>query len=151
MKKEEIIKLNDKEYTLQFNRESFLKIDMLCNVSKSMQIIHKPLYKFYDNEELTDDFDFSKLEISDEQIEKEIELKTNTLKKLGERAFLVWLKPNHNLNISDVKEILKPYWEDEEKSAFIGSKIGEFLRKCVEIRDEYNEERKNLKAQTNKE
>ena len=35
MKKEEIIELNGIEYTLQLNRDSFLKIDQYCDIAKS--------------------------------------------------------------------------------------------------------------------
>jgi hypothetical protein len=67
-----------------------------------------------------------------------------------ERAFFIWLYPNHKLTIRQVKEIVKPYLEDEEKANFIGSKLGYYLQESVSIRDSYNEERKNLKAQVNK-
>jgi len=39
MKKNEIIELNGKEYTLELNRDSFLQIDKICNVKNSMEII----------------------------------------------------------------------------------------------------------------
>ena len=43
MKKNEIIELNGKEYTLELNRDSFIKIDRLCNVEKSMEIINNTI------------------------------------------------------------------------------------------------------------
>jgi hypothetical protein len=148
MKKNEIIKLNGTEYTLELNRDSFIQIDRLCNIQKSMSIIQEELYNYVD--EIDDDFNPESLIIDDEEIEKKVALKEETLKKIVERAFLIWLYPNHHLKQSEVKEILKPYFEDEEKARWIGEKLGQYLQECVEIRDNYNQERKNLKAQANK-
>ena len=150
MKKNEIIELNGVEYTLELNRYSFLQIDKLCNIQKSMNIIQRGLYDYIDEQDLTDDFDVNSLSISDEEIEKEVELKQKTLHKIIERAFLIWLNPNHHLKPSEVSEILKPYFEDDEKAQYIAEKYGQFLQECVEIRENYNEEQKNLKAQINK-
>ena len=46
MKKNEIIELNGVEYTLELNRDIFLKIDKLCNIQKSMNIIYIGLYDY---------------------------------------------------------------------------------------------------------
>ena len=150
MKRNEIIELNGVEYTLELNRESFLQVDKLCNIEKSMNLLRKDLYDYLDDEELTDDFDLSKLNVDEDKLEKDIEERENKLKDIIERAFLIWLNPNHHLNISQVREILKPYFEDEEKYEWLGEKYGKYLQECVEIRDQYNAERKNLKAQANK-
>ena len=148
MKRNEIIELNGVEYTLELNRESFIQIDKICNIEKSMQIINKGLYEYID--EIDDDYNPFENSVDDEQIEKEIAQKEQTLFKIVERAFFIWLYPNHKLTITQVKEIVKPYLEDEEKAKWIGEKLGEYLQKCVEIREEYNQERKNLKALANK-
>ena len=148
MKKNEIIELNGVEYTLELNRESFLQIDKICNVQKSMEIIQRGLYDYV--EEIDDNYNPFEDITTDEDIEKEVKLKEDTLYKIVERAFFIWLFPNHKLPISKVKEIIKPYLEDEEKALWIGEKLGEYLQKCVEIREEYNQERKNLKALANK-
>ena len=150
MKRNEIIELNGKEYTLELNRDSFIQIDKLCNIQKSMSIVQKNLYEYMDEEELDDDFNPDSVIVNDEELEKEVELKEKTLYKIIERAFLIWLYPNHHLKPSEVKEILKPYFEDEKKAGWLGEQYGKFLQECVEIREQYNEERKNLKAQTNK-
>ena len=150
MKKNEIIELNGKEYTLELNRDSFIQIDRLCNIQKSMDIMQRGFYKYYDDEELSDDFDLSTLSVNEDEIKKEVELKEKTLYKIIERAFLIWLNPNHHLNITEVKELLKPYFEDEKKAQFIVEKYGQYLQECVEIREAYNQEVKNLKAQANK-
>ena len=148
MKRNETIELNGVEYTLELNRDSFLQIDKICNVAKSMQIINKPLYDYV--EEIDDNYNPLESLPNDEDFEKEVELKSETLNKMTERAFFIWLYPNHKLTISQVREIIRPYLEDEEKAEFIGERLGYFLNECVSIRESYNEERKNLKAQANK-
>lgn len=148
MKKNEIIELNDFEYTLELNRDSFLKIDQYSNLQKSMGTIQKELIDHID--EIDDNTDPFATEVNEEEIEKRIEEKLNTLYRVIERAFWIWLYPNHKLPISEVKQILTPYFEDEEKFEYISEKYGEYLQKCVEIRNNYLEEQKNLKAQANK-
>lgn len=148
MKRNEIIKLNGVEYTLELNRDSFLQIDKICHVAESLNIIYRGLYEYVD--EIDDNYDPFANNVSDEDLVAELELKSKTLDKLCTRAFFIWLYPNHKLPISKVQEILKPYFEDEEKSKFIGEKVGQFLQECVQIRQEYNIQEKNLKAQINK-
>ena len=152
MKKNEIIELNGTEYTLELNRLSFLQIDKLCNVDKSMEISRRGFYQYMDNVEIDDNFDVDTLndDLSDEAIEKEGEIKEKTMRNLLERSFLIWLNPNHHLKISEVKEILKPYLDDEEKARWLFGKFGEYLQECYQIRESYNEQRKNLKAQASK-
>lgn len=152
MKKNEIIELNGTEYTLELNRQSFLQIDKLCNIDKSMEISRRGFYQYLDDVEIDDNFDIDSLnvDLSDEAIEKEAKLKEKTMRNLIERAFLIWLNPNHHLNITQVKEILKPYLDDEEKAKWLFGKYGEYLQECYQIRESYNEQRKNLEAQINK-
>lgn len=154
MKKNEIIELNGKEYTLELNRDSFVKIDKLCNISKSLEIINRDFYKYMDDVELSDDYnpleDSTMDDLKDENLQKEIELKDKTLKQLIERSFLLWLYPNHKLSITEIRDILKPYFEDEKKAEWLGEKVGEYLKECREIRETYVEEEKNLKALANK-
>lgn len=147
MKKNEIIELNGVEYTLELNRDSFLQIDKICNVQKSMEVIQKGLYEYVD--EIDDDYNPLENAVTDEEIEKEVKLKEDTLNKIVVRSFFIWMYPNHKLTISQVKEILKPYLDDEKKAEWLGEKLGQYLQECVEIRQEYNKERKNLKAQAN--
>ena len=148
MKRNEIIELNGVEYTLELNRDSFLKIDQYSNLKKSMDTVKKDLYEHI--EEIDDDTDPFAETISDEQIEEAVNEKMETLCRLLERAYWIWLYPNHKLSISQVKEILKPYYEDEKKFEWISEKYGEYLQACVEIKNEYSEQQKNLKAQANK-
>lgn len=148
MKKNEIIELNGVEYTLELNRDSFLKIDQYSNIQKSMEIVQKDLYEHID--EIDDNTDPFAKNISDEDIENAMNEKINTLHKIIERAFWIWMYPNHKFPISKVQEILKPYYDDNKKFEYISERYGEYIQKCVEIRNEYLEEQKNLKALANK-
>jgi len=148
MKRNEIIELNGQEYTLELNRESFVAIDQHCNINKSMEIIQRSLYDY--KEEVEDDYDPFASIPSDEEIEKEVLLKEETLDKIIVRSFHVWLYPNYKLSLTQVRELVKPYLEDKEKAEWIGQKLGEYLKASVEIKQQANEERKNLIAQANK-
>lgn len=148
MKRNEIIELNGVEYTLELNRDSFLQIDKICNIEKSMRILKENPYEYV--EEIDDNYNPFEDVMSEEELDEFVEEKETVLKKLVERAFFIWLYPNHKLTISQVKEIVAPYLEDEEKSNFIGDKLGYYLQECISIRESYNEERKNLRAQVNK-
>lgn len=150
MKKNEIIELDGKEYTLELNRDSFIQIDRVCNIKKSVEIIYRNMYDYYDDKELDDNFNPELLLVSDEDIEKEVKLKEETLEKLVVRAFFIWLYPNYKMPLTKVRELVLPYINDEEKSQWISEKTGIFLQECIDIRQEYNQELKNLKAQVNK-
>ena len=150
MKKNEIIELNGKEYTLELNRDSYVQIDKLCNIQKSMSFIQKDLYDYMDDVEIDDNFDVNSLNINEESLIEETELKEKTFYKIIERAFLIWLYPNHKLNITQVRELLKPYWEDTKKGVWLTEQYGKYLEECVKIKNDYIEEQKNLKALANK-
>ena len=151
MKKNEIIELNGQEYTLELNRDSYIQIDKLCNISKSLEIINRDFYKYIDEEEISDDFDPTKmLDITDENIQKEVELKEKTLYRLIERSLYLWLYPKYGFTITKVKEIIKPYLEDENKANELGELVGKYLNECLQVREQYIEEQKNLKALANK-
>ena len=55
MKRNDIIELNGVEYTLTLNRETFLQIDKLCNIQKTMDIIYKNLYDYMDDNKNNND------------------------------------------------------------------------------------------------
>jgi len=151
MKKNEIIELNGEEYTLELNRDSIIQIDKLCDINKTMNIINRDFYTYIDEEEISDDFDPTKmLDISDEKIQEEVELKDKAIHKIMERSFYLWLYPNHKLTFKQVQELLKPYLENEEKASWLGDKLIEYIEKSKDIRDTYIEEQKNLKALANK-
>lgn len=148
MKKNEIITLDGKEYTLELNRDSFLKIDQYTNFQKSVGVIKENLYEY--KEEIDENEDPFADVITDEEMDKIVEEKDNTLKKMITRAFWIWLYPNHKLNINQVEEILKSEFNDDDKYDKLVEKYSELLNECVEIKTQYEEERKNLKAQANK-
>ena len=57
MKLNEIIELNGKEYTVELNRESILKIDQYTNVKKANEKIHETVLTDKSEIELKDDED----------------------------------------------------------------------------------------------
>lgn len=148
MKRNEVIELNGVEYTLELNRDSFLQIDKICNIQKCFELIKSNPYEYI--EEIDDNYNPLENMITDEDLEKSIEDKEKALHNITEKAFFIWLYPNHKLTISEVKNILKPYFDDVEKSQYISEKLGYCLQECISMREAYNQERKNLKAQINK-
>lgn len=148
MKRNEIILLNGEEYTLELNRDSFLKLDQYTNFQKSNETINKNLYEYVD--EIEDNEDPFANTITDEELDKAIEEKENTLKRMVVRAFWIWLYPNHKLKLSEVERLLKDKFEDSEKYEELVNLYSRLLKDCVEIKENYENERKNLKAQTNK-
>lgn len=148
MKKQEIIELNGQEYTLTFNRESYIKIDQYSNIKNTFRVVNSGLYDYID--EITDEDNPFEKEFDFEAMDLEIERKENIFKRMITRGFYILLYPEHQLKISEVEQLLKPYFGDEEKEEELSDKFGECLAKCIQIRNEYNEERKNLKAQANK-
>ena len=148
MKRTEVVTLNGKEYTLELNRDSFLQIDKICDIQKSLEIVQRGLYNYID--EIDDNYNPLKEMPDKESMEKEVKLKEATLKKIVERAFFIWLYPNHQLPISEVKKIIEPYFESEEKAEEIGTMLGTYLKECVSMTQNYDEQEKNLKAQASK-
>lgn len=148
MKKNEIIELNGKEYTLELNRESAIRIEQYTNLQKTMREINKPLINYVDEiEKGTNPFEN---EIDFDLMEQEAENKLKNLHKIIENAFWIWLYPNHKLDKDEVSKIIAPYYETDEKMEFISKKYSELMEKSTEINQKYLEELKNLKAQTNK-
>lgn len=145
MKKNEIIELNGVEYTLELNRDSFIQIDKICNVTESMKVLSRNMYDYIN--EIDDNYNPLENITTDDDITKEIEIKSEILNKLLIRSFFIWLYPNHKLPISKVEEIIKPYIEDDEKASWIGEKLANYLQECVSIRE--NEISKKAKAQVN--
>ena len=148
MKRNEIIELNGKEYTLELNRDSFLKIDQYTNFQKSNETINRNLYEYID--EIKDDEDPFANTISDEELDNAIEEKENTLKRMIVRAFWIWLYPNHKLKVSEVEELLNEKFKDDEEYEKLALLYSKLLNECVEMKESYEKERKNLKAQANK-
>ena len=148
MKKNEMIELNGVEYTLELNRDSFLQIDKICNVQESMKTLQKAAYDYIDD--IDDNYNPLEDIGLEDSFENSVEEKSKVLEKLIVRSFFIWLYPNHKLTISQVKEILKPYLENQEKAEWISEKLSEYLEGCVKMRETYLQEQKNLQAQANK-
>lgn len=139
MKRTKTISLNEKEYTLELNRESFIQIDKICNIRRLMAQLQKQPYEYVD--EIDDDYNPLENTPTIEDIEKDVEEKAINTKKLYENSFFIWLYPNHKLKISEVREILKPYFEDNDKFVELDKIFNETLEECVSIKD--NQESKN--------
>ena len=146
MKLNEIIELNGKEYTVELNRESILKIDQYTNIKKASEKINETVIRDKSEIALSDDENPFAESIPEEKLEKEAEEKEETIRKILTRAFWIWLYPVEKLSISQVEEILKPYFESDEKAQEISSIYEDLSKKSVDIRQQYIDERKNLKA-----
>lgn len=146
MKLNEIIELNGKEYTVELNRESILKIDQYTNVKKANEKIHETVLIDKSEIELKDDEDPFAESIPEEKLEKEAQEKEEIIKKVMSRAFWIWLYPQEKLSISQVDEILAPYFESDEKAKELSDIYEDLSKKSVDIRQKYLDERKNLEA-----
>ena len=147
MKLNEVIELNGKEYTVELNRESLVRIEQYTNIEKTSKKFKESSLKDKSEIELSDDENPFADTIDEEKLEKEAKEKEELIKKSVSRAFWIWLYPVEKLSISEVNEILEPYFEDEEKGEYIAEKYQYFYIKSSEIRQEYLNEAKNLKAQ----
>lgn len=146
MKLNEIIELNGKEYEVELNRESLLKIDQYTNMQKASEEIQQSTVKDKSELNIEDDENPFAEEINEEELEKQTEKKEKIIKKIITRAFWIWLYPKERLSISQVEKILQPYFESEEKAIEISNIYEDLTQKSVDIREKYLEERKNLKA-----
>lgn len=146
MKLNETIELNGKEYTVELNRESILKIDQYTNVKKAADEMQKTVIKDKSEIDLKDDENPFAEEIPEDKLEEEVKAKETIVKKIITRAFWIWLYPQEKLSITEVEKILDPYFESEEKAAEISAIYEDLSKKSVDIRQQYLDERKNLKA-----
>lgn len=146
MKLNEVIELNGKEYTVELNRESILRIEQYTNLKQSSQEINKPLIEDKSQKEISADENPFADEISEDELEKSNDEKEETVKKVMTRAFWIWLYPQEKLSISQVEEILNPYYESEQKAQELSDIYMDLTKKSIDIRQKYLEERKNLKA-----
>lgn len=146
MKLNEVIELNGKEYTVELNRESILRIEQYTNLKQSSQEINKPVIEDKSQKEISADENPFADEISEDELEKSNDEKEETVKKVMTRAFWIWLYPQEKLSISQVEEILNPYYESEQKAQELSDIYMDLTKKSIDIRQKYLEERKNLKA-----
>lgn len=146
--REEIIELNGKEYVLELNRQSAIKIEQYTDLQKSIEAINKDLIEHI--EEINENEDPFANEVNYDTMQEEAKKQEETLKKMICRAFWIWLFPKNRLNINEVQEILNSYFENGDKLRFISEKFGEYFKISTDISEKYLEEVKNLKAQANK-
>lgn len=146
MKLNEIIELNEKEYTVELNRESILRIEQYTSLKDASEKINTQVLRDKSKDNISDDENPFAEEISEDELEKEVEDKTKTIKKVMSRAFWIWLYPVEKLSITEVEQILSPYYEDEKKAEELTKIYMDLTEKSVDIRQKYLEERKNLKA-----
>ena len=136
MKRTKEIELNGKQYTLELNRESFAQIDKICNLRKLRAQLEKEPYEYIDD--IDDNYNPMEDVPNLEEIQKQAEEKINNTLKLYERAFFIWLYPNHKLKLSEVQEILKPYFEDDDKFEWLDNLFNETMNDCVSVIDSKN-------------
>ena len=148
MKKNDIIELNGKEYTVELNRQSYIAIDKYSNITKTAANIAQDIYTYVDNVDVEQN-PFSDLPSIEETLDK-VDEKFELLKKLYVRAFWVWLYPNHKLNIDEVKTLLNDYFDDDAKFEYISEKYSLFIEESIKMKNDAEQEIKNLKAQANK-
>lgn len=149
MKLNEVIELNGKEYTVELNRESIVKIEQYVKLQDTIEKIQKPIYEDKSEKEIADDENPFADEIDEDEFERLSVERENALVKMYTRAFWIWLYPVEKLSYNQVKELLKPYLQDEEKAQYLADKYQDFTIKSTDLRKKYIEERKNLKALAN--
>ena len=149
MKLNEIIELNGKEYTVELNRESIVKIEQYVKIQDTVEKIQKPIYEDKSEMEIADDENPFAEPINEDEVEKINEEREQALRKMYTRAFWIWLYPVEKLSYNSVKELLEPYMQDEKKAEYLAKKYEDFTIKSTDLRKQYLEERKNLKALAN--
>ena len=149
MKLNEVIELNGKEYTVELNRESILRINQYVNFNAISKKYKNTGVEDKSEMEISENENPFEQTIDEEQLEKDELDNFLLMKKTITRAFWIWLYPVEKLSYTDVEKILKPYFEDatDENANYIVDKYEELTNKSVEIRQNYLEEVKNLKAQ----
>lgn len=149
MKLNEIIELNGKEYTVELNRESIVKIEQYVKIQDTLVKITEPIFEDKSEMEIADDENPFAESINEDEVEKINEEREQALKKMYTRAFWIWLYPVEKLSYNSVKELIEPYMQDEKKAEYLAKKYEDFTVKSADIRKKYIEERKNLKALAN--
>lgn len=146
MKLNEVIELNGKEYTVELNRESILRIEQYTNFKNTSNEIKTTAIEDKSKKEILEDENPFGDEISEDKLEEDAENKQKTIKNVMAKAFWIWLYPVEKLSYKQVEDILEPYYENDEKAEELSQLYVDLSKKSVEIREKYLEERKNLKA-----
>lgn len=148
MKLHEIIELNGKEYTVELNRESIVRIEQYTNLEEAQKkMMADPLRDKSNNEIVEGENPFAE-SIDEDAIEKYNKEKEEVIRTAFYKAFWIWLYPVEKLEYNQVKEIINPYFENEEKAEKISELYASLSEKSVEVRKQHLEELKNLKALT---
>lgn len=149
MELNEIIILNDKEYTLTLNRESAIHIERYAKIKEVMQEIAKPTIEYINRDIEKGENPFA-TQIDEDKLLEEVDKKEELLIQTISKAFWIWLYPVHKLEYEEIYSIIKDYMQDDENIEFISEKYAEYLEKSASIRQKFVEEQKNMKAQTMK-
>lgn len=146
MKLNEIIELNGKEYTVELNRESILRIEQYTNLKNASEKINATTLTDKSEKQISDNEDPFAETISEDKLEESAKEKEDIIKSVMTKAFWIWLYPVEKLSISKVEEILAPYFEDDKKAEELTDIYVDLSEKSVDIRKKFLEERKNLEA-----
>lgn len=148
MKLNEVIELNGKEYTVELNRESIMRINQYVNIENTARKFEEQPLEDKTDMEIEDNENPFAEEIDEEKVAEQQDEKERLIRKAVTRAFWIWLYPVEKLGIKEVEKLLEPYFNGtEEEANYVVQKYFDYCNKSVEIRTNYLEELKNLKAQ----
>ena len=133
MELNEIIILNDKEYTLTLNRESAIHIERYAKIKEVMQEIAKPTIEYINRDIEKGENPFA-TQIDEDKLLEEVDKKEELLIQTISKAFWIWLYPVHKLEYEEIYSIIKDYMQDDENIEFISEKYAEYLEKSASIR-----------------
>ena len=122
MKLNETIELNGKEYTVELNRESVVRIEQYTNLQETAKKMEEKAFIDKSNRKIEDDENPFADKIDDEKLINSGQQKIELLKSVFNKAFWIWLYPEEKLSISEVEKILAPYFEEESKINYIAEK-----------------------------
>lgn len=146
MKLNEIIELDGKEYKVELNRESALKISQYVDMDKLEQKMNEVLYEDKSQEEIKDgENPFEDEKTFDDALNLAQE-QEHMMVDAYSRAFWIWLYPCEKLDFSKVQKMIEKSLQDTDKASYLTDKFVDFINKSIEVRTQYIEEQKNLKA-----
>lgn len=149
MELNEIIILNEKEYTVTLNRESAVHIERYSKFQENIGKLSKSTIDYVERDIEKGENPFAE-PIDEEKFMEEVNRKEELLIDMFAKAFWIWLYPKHKMDYEEVYSIIKDYMQDDEKSEFISANYFNFFEKSTTIRQNFIDEQKNLKAQTTK-
>lgn len=146
MKLNEIIELNGKEYKVELNRDSAVKIEQYVSIDKISEKLQETPYEDKTQKEIEDGENPFADSVELDDMLNLAEEQENMLENAYCRAFWIWLYPCEKLDYSKVESLIKEDIKDANKAKYLTDKFVEFINKSVEVRTKYLEEQKNLKA-----